>query len=484
MAAASGISVPTLSKALKTLAVRGVVVARPGAGIRLADKARRDSSTPGARNPTRARHRRSDEVAQLLRASIFSGELLRQPGDSLSIKTVRNRYGVSYPVARDALQALDSAGLLCRYARGYRRRRHHVPTQPSTVALIVRTRTPASYFTLSPRMQRWLSLIQTESADTRIRLHIVPVSHRRNARLPAARDLVRRAMQQSDRTPLLGCIVLADGFDDHYLTSLVAALRAARTDTAVLGDMSDYPIARAHSVPGVRFFAPANDADAGRAVALALMEAGHRHVAFVTDAPSAAWSSLRFDAAQQTISGAGGELLLVAPRMQDAREPQRQDVNREARTLFAALDRGGAHCFADVHQQDIDELTHAVLAMSRRLQVRPFFERAIRKLVEAKKVTGLITAHDQLGLECAHLLRSLGAPPPAVSLASFDNSFAAALDRIASYDFNLSETVTRAIEWLLWPNRAPSSVEGTPPILYAQGFLADRASVGDGPWQV
>lgn len=409
----------------------------------------------------------------------MAGELLGQTGESLALKTVRRRYGVSYPVARDALTRLEKHGLVYRFARGFRRRQHRATRQPSTLALIVRVSNPTSSLALSPRMQRWFFSIQSESARLRTRLAVVPVSHRQRPSLPSAREVVRQVLQQSGGVPLLGCIIVADGFRDRYLASLSSAASSVVDCVAVVGTTDEDPLTRSFAGSRLRFFAPARDVDAGRSVGLSLVDAGHRRVAFFTDSPPVTWSSRRFHAVRTMVAAAGGTVASIALPASPSSPPDRACVARHVDGLFSALEQSGAHWFANAHEHDSAEIVHAILAHDGRLRGRAALRTALRDIIQQKAATAIVAARDQLALECVHLLRALGVAVPegGVSLVSFDNSFAAAVEGVSSYDFNFVEAIRRATEWLLAPNRQPVWSDRDDTVAYAEGFLVDRGSI-------
>jgi hypothetical protein len=88
--------------------------------------------------------------------------------------------------------------------------------------------------------------------------------------------------------------------------------------------------------------------------------------------------------------------------------------------------------------------------------------------------TAVVCWNDACAVACRALLRKKKiAVPDDLSLVSFDDTSAASLDDITSYNFNESKVLLSMLDWVLWP----SVQRGNRVVPSPAGFITQRGTV-------
>jgi hypothetical protein len=110
----------------------------------------------------------------------------------------------------------------------------------------------------------------------------------------------------------------------------------------------------------------------------------------------------------------------------------------------------------------------------RAAQITASVQEAYRHVPRTLKPTAVVAFNDEVGVACLRILRSRGLRVPEdISVIAFDDTLAATLSDITSYNFNESRVMSSMLDWVLWPDRRRRrSIVGPP-----RGFVTQRRSM-------
>lgn len=467
----AGVSLGTMSKAVRRFRESGELLCVPGSGTYVARTAGGPRTQPCAPTVSRTHAKTGypwqgayGEMVGRLRNGRYP------PGTVLpSLKTLRAELGVSYPTLRKALDELRNRGIIQAHGRSYR-----VISPPShgfrhSIALVAGGLSPHGICIVDfERVTHDLRAIEKECRNRGVNLTIVVQNmtegdyrfylNGRHVDLTAG-FLTRHAF--------LGCIVCNLNMDADAARVTYERARHLRAPVVI------YDVSAGEVAPDARFF-PVIRTEAlgdtcGRKVGQYLIALGHKRIAYIAP-EKAQWSRSRL----RGLGGAAEDSVEDVTIHECGEDRYVQLTGGEQRYVESVLP-----AFRAVLAKNEDRFS-ALLARSlsvRQREMNAFvlrqqgyehdcrcFEQALR----LKGVTAWVCHNDPVALNALRFLRSKSiAVPDQLSIVGFDDVFESCEHRLTTYSFNpealaqsLVSTALDGPSHLKVPRDAASIIEG------------------------
>lgn len=415
LASRAGTSRSAMQRAVARLSAQGLIVARHGSGLALPGHS--PSSPPGER-------RRPEDLCASLERDILSGRL--PWGERIpSLKSLMGRYGASYRMLRRALEILAAEGALVRHRRSYRVRDRY-PKRNQIMYLF------AGVHLQNRPSPVHLHTLEQECARTNLRL-VVARQRWQGRRLVFDREDLFTADRLADT---IGFMVWTIGYDEQRCVELLGQLSRYRKPLAILDERHGYhrrriPFAGRH----VRCVVLAVREDEGETMGRYLLDRGHRRVLYVnhdlTEGHPPRLAGIRAVYTRAGLPGAVLEASLSEP-------------------VVAQQGPGSAHL------SGIDTGT---------------FDQEI----DREPVTAVVGYNDTVALAALNRLRQRHiAVPERISVVGFDDSHAASLAELTSYNFNHQGAIKLLVGHVI---TGPGGRTGDSGLVdRIEGYVTERAS--------
>jgi len=461
LAAAAGVSLVTMWRAVRRLCDEGVLRAAPRSGIRLADQARRppaDAAAPPRSEPASAE--------QVLATDLVRGTW--RPGTRLPpCKTLEHRYGVGFARLKRALARLADDGQLAKAGKGYTVVSHASTRQGGTLLLLCCRSSLPELSSITERIGALCAVLEQECCARSARLLVVNAER-------SGREVQRAVRLACQRSVALGYVVVPAGLSHD---ALQRALRYLARDTrpfCVLDPLGDQPLV-ARYAPPARGCLVTIDTHfrAGARVGRFLLERGHRRVAYISPYIRFDWCRDRFDGLRYSFARAGlnrGVAPITDATLENYGEIHSwisaqawyRSVRRHAQSIETIADRRFGvddHLLLDRHV--LPGLVNRFIDH----RVRPLFQTALRD----RGVSAWVVTNDMVALLA---LRFLGQRRDGhVAVVGFDGSPEASLHGLTSYSFNVAAVVHEGLNHVLGPGRGRRGR-----VVVVPGLLVERDS--------
>ncbi len=448
LARAAGVSINTLSAALRELEGQRRLSVRRGRGIFVTD-ANQAGQPPPAVAPLSAVTR----TAQRLRRELLTG-VLRDTESLPSMKELAFRYEVCHRSLRGAVERLVAEGVLDHCGRSYRVVR--VPARSSAaIACVV----DSTFATVTPGFQasrRYVEFIRTlEQRCQRhgLQFELVPYDGR-----PAAVVSSLRRMRSC-----LGVIIYRSGRLTPELPMLLSRLGSGFGSLAVHDDdggrvtLGLFPSSKpcAHNLLDIEH--------AGAHMGRYLVEMGHRRAVYISAFHDRSWSHLRFASLAEAFSAAGtdtavhllaadsrGGLRFTESARRDLRGTATQKLLTEAARLHEHLEQtlGPEHPLMHDPPALGSLIRNGLELRVLRNSLFPLFERALHEL----DATVWVGANDKTALVALHYLRERRVDVPGeISVVGFDDNLESMGAQLTTYNFDVPAAALAAFNHIVFP---------------------------------
>lgn len=421
-----------------------------------------------------------ESVAQRVWEDIVSGHFAR--GEILPpAKLLCERYGCSPATMRKALRMTEEQGYTRSHKRSYEISPSEAGNQRNTLVLISRGDSDNNCAFPSPLS--YGNMINLEHECSRHGLTLRHVAY------DAVRDrLVGKGEYSAfpDRIParrtILGVVVWSMALGETQLTRIFSALRRLRVPVAIydeMGIMAGIPVSQRPTRHCV--FAQHMSYRAGVKVAQACLALGHRRVAYISLARSAAVPDQRWCGLQHTFAsrGNGSEAVFIT-----SDEPRSARANRAVTERVLA--EIGARLHADMRRSSLDTRNSAALWDALHLQVGLIYRQLwalpilIGKFETAladDAISAWVLFNDDGTFRARNFLESCGKQVPGdLSLVGFDNSEMAYSNGLASYRFNNQALTSALVSYLLGADM-PSRFKSSPHTVDIDGEVLNHGSL-------
>lgn len=458
LARLAGVGRVTMWKAVRECSRRGLLEARPGAGIRVIGH--------GAQPPPLAaapRGTRYQKVKQALLDDISAGVYAH--GHELPpVPSLAQHNGVCQATVRKALAELELDGTITRVRRRYQ------------VSLASNIKARATVVVVQWVPQR-STLIALDSECNRLglrphNLSLVPLDTLLSA---------TRALHQRQADPVVGHIMVVTGGSPDQYRSVLRTLLPAGRPTAIIDESGDPALASLQGGRLLRVFSLSGHLHPGLLMGRHLLELGHRRIAYISAVHDSPWSQRRLEGLRQAFARAGipdGVLAFTHDGSDEhARTSRRATEDLEwlrSRLATSSTQRRTRLSEAlDITQDQLHWMIR-LAHLSRRNDA--LAEEALR----VPSVTAWVAASDIFALSCLRLARSHGVDVPGrLSIAGFDDTSQAFSEGLTSYNPDRQAAVQAALSFILGSSRAVWSRRAGY-VTEIPGYVTVRETTGGG----
>lgn len=429
LAAGAGVAPGTMLSVVRELRDEGVLRVSHGTGTTIVDGAPPPRRVgPATVSTGVSGGRKWDMLRRRIERDIVNGVFLT--GELLpTSKELMARYGVCEHTLRKALRALVGTQRIAWERTRYRvagRSRH--ATGGSSVVLIAAGDAGGHFRVVSPRTMEHMYILERECVRHGLRLVVLG--------LDPSRGLLRdysgagfRAEHVGRLGTVLGVVVWTIAMAPDAVRHLADGLSAARTPVCYLDESGEDNALKGLVPQRAVVYRMANNRTAGYDVGRALLDRGHREIAYVSPVHDAAYSRQRLGGLREAFTDAGvrggvrdivgaeSDLLAV----DDATAPADFIPRQAGGGMDAVSRRTGHELFTTARHETLHHATH----------------RLVSHATPPAACTAWVAPSDTVALACLDFLESSGRGVPGdVSVVGFDDSYTALLHRITSYNFN------------------------------------------------
>lgn len=428
----------TMLSAVRLLIDRGLLSSRHGSGIYLPGVPRSRTVPSVKRPPSRPGWKQVfDRLEHDIEYGLWS-DRIRPP----SVKELCAAYHICTRTMHKSIRLAIARNLV----RFERRRliicRAEPATAASHVALIAAGTPMLNHDRIDVRHITVLQNIELACAQRSLGVRTVLYGYRGQQMIPLDRQ---HPLDPQHLDSTLGFTVVTRGLSPSFCTSLLAALTRSGRPVALLDENG------AISVPGsanLRVFKFGYTQRCGEDMADYLIRLHHYRVAYVSLFHDQPWSRDRLSGLRERFTNAGLPDAVTAV------------TSPEDRTV-AAMPPGVYPGDAFMDRLRTDTAT----------------------LLTDRSITAWVTANDITGLACLQLLRTRRIDVPGeLTVTAFDNTFAALLNGLTSYDFSARAAAEAMIRFLVSPqwNARRDTRENTVEIA---GTVSERRTSAQAPAQ-
>ncbi|MBD3242246.1 MAG: GntR family transcriptional regulator, partial [Chitinivibrionales bacterium] len=309
MARASGVSVTTMSQAVRAAVTRGVLETnhKRGTTIRTLTPSPRRSTTAGRIGCAYQR------IARVLERDIAQG-IFTPHSLFPSCKELQERFHVSYRTAARALRQLVDRGALEPHGRTHRVRSPAAHEGRSTVVTFTRTLPPNQARSRSVELLRF---VQAECRRAGIRVRTIEYGFNapdRQSPMGVSAGYFRHLVA---RESVIGAMVWDMVLQPRTVRDILHQLGAFHLPVALLEEHGRYGGIVPHTSYPLRLFPLGCTADPARYTTRYLTALGHRRLGYVSPYHQAAWSRLRLEAVRAEVGRVLGDTGSVTAVLSD-----------------------------------------------------------------------------------------------------------------------------------------------------------------------
>jgi len=483
LAALAGVSHVTMQIAVRERAAAGALRTRQGSGLYVAGP---EQPQAGPVPTDAATGTAASRTAHRLELDIVSGR--HRPGTRLPLqKELCVAYGVGREAVRKALGQLEARSVVKADGAWYR----VLPPGrgPDASGTVVVTRAGASRDTVLPDTRHIDNVMTLESACVRANLGISTVFYNyAGTQLHPQGPGKAPPYPPRDLESVLGFAVYTRGLRSLGLAEHLRTLLGYGKPVAVLDEDGVY--AAGPGLPrrrNLRVFPIGFSIAAGEVVGRLLLKLGHRRIAYLDPFPAELWSQTRLAGLRRAFDAAGlpGAVVHVpvnTPPPSSVIDQSGRDLRGIALLMAAALDRGDS-VQAKV-ARTIVERNAGVLAVhleewygeeSLVEVVTPVLD----SLRQRQDITAYAAANDAVAIAAIRHLEGKGVRvPDGISVAGFDDGYAAQAFGLTSYNFNSVAAVQAMVDFIVDPGWRPLAGAARNCVVEVAGFVKERRTTG------
>jgi DNA-binding LacI/PurR family transcriptional regulator/DNA-binding transcriptional regulator YhcF (GntR family) len=474
LAANSEVSRVTMHKAVKALAQKGIVSAKPGRGI-IVGKFKSQKAMVARVAPRQRRAKsRAQNVGRRIAAAIVEG---RFPANGIlpTIKELCHEFGTGYQTMNTALGYLETGQWIELYKKRFRIRQTPLDRSREYVVLVL-SKSFFDFLTTSYAGFRFASFSQhvTKECSVRRLKFVTMVFDDRFSREDI--DVLDKAY---------GFILWTEFFDPDKLRQVAGSLLACKRHLVLFGDDLEFPALgypQTYPQSHLIHLVGTSDVKAGYHVGQYLLARGHRKVFFAAPhyADDARLRGLRQAFRDANMSEDKVLCRFGADPNQVLRESRLSALRGEITADLAAIDDVQRH-MSSLNDRTIvhDQIISQTKEWGHRLWLK---DQSLNLFYEAsldKSITAWVCWDDYVAVFSAMFycgFRNLKIPQD-VSIVGFNNQIEAEMNRLTSYDFNISSAVGRMFEIFSRPTIVRGSRPRCNTVEEVSGFVAERRSV-------
>ncbi|MBD3242154.1 MAG: GntR family transcriptional regulator [Chitinivibrionales bacterium] len=464
-----GLSRVTVHRAIRRLAVRGLLSVEPHRGVHINQVAAPLAPHEVESAPSLSHPPRWQQIRDTLEAHLAVG--VYAPGATLpSAKLFCREFGAARVTVVRALGALAQQGRLEPFGRGYRVRRSCAGALGASIAVIAASSEMTWLAQATPRSAEFWRCLQQECHHRRLNTRVVSATE--------ALGRGARSIGALTESGALGFVLLPLAIPADRLRVLVSALCSTARQVSVLDETDSLRSAQVRVESRLlQHISMATTDASGRAVGTFLADLGHRSVAFVTGLPEEPNSVRRMEGVSAALTE-----VVSSGRVYPAHPDPPLHVERTLNALPAyaryrdAVLRHSAVFMRQVAGRErevpVDDFTWPLARCEiEKRAYRPVFTRLL-----AEPATAWVCFSDELGLRALEFLRERRvAVPRRLSVVGFDDTLAALSAGLTSYNFNVPAVVNAMLEHILSPRTRHGKRGGH---IEIPGMVMARASSG------
>lgn len=463
MACNAGVNSATIAKAVARYVQRGILSAKPGAGIRI--------TTPGvAFAPPVAVHESAwKNIRTTLTDDITAGNLHPFPRR----KELCTRFKAGYRTINRALTALVEAGVLTSRGRSFTLNETAPSDRGGTILMAVHSEDVGHLVHYTNRSPDLWRMLDHECVRRNLNLRLASFS-----RILDSTDATR-LVRSLGISNLLGHIILLNSIDSS-LVQVVDMLAAAGKP---VGLFQEYEPETMNTTPGmrrnVRTISIATDREGGRRIAQHLIALGHRRIAYFMYGNADVWAVRRYHGVLDAAESAGTQVRIRCFELNPGQGIFQTQSTLLSQEMIAQVRVaiGGIGKRINPHSPGLDstishELERYVITEHVQAVAEPGFHTALKDTA----ITAWITMSDELGFAALNFLTRNGKKPGTdISVAGFDDVLRSFGTGFTSYNFNITAAVQEVLRFILvksWRTGQTRRYVSVP------GFVVARASTG------
>jgi DNA-binding LacI/PurR family transcriptional regulator len=446
MAKAAGVSVPTMTKALRVLSRKGIIKTAPKKkGITI--------NLEFTSLPSYQKNRSSLPKWQYLIRRIEEEIIPHLTNASSlipSLKELSNRFGVSHKTLQKSLIQLEKIGRLQKFKKGYRVHPQFSVSGKRKIIAVLQDTFATDFLRVRPIYYDLLHILEMICAHNNLLLDFLLYTEDGAVDNHSFKSICSRPDE------ILGFIVIA-GADEHF--PVFHLLHPTAKPVSVLD--AETPDVRFPFLGSSRFkvFQLAMSADAGSKTAYFLKDRGHKHIAYLSIWHEWEWSQIRLEGILNVYDRLGPDFS-VTPVCISIRNYYK-DHKYYNRLV--------------VKQNQYDPFR--VGYISNRLALKQPIEEICRKALENKEITAWIAANDYIALNCIDYLKKRKiAVPGDISIIGFDDIFESINYQLTTYNFNSYALIHSMYNFLSDSQHSGSPTKQTA-MEVCDGYIVERKTV-------
>ncbi|MBD3239827.1 MAG: GntR family transcriptional regulator [Chitinivibrionales bacterium] len=456
----------SVTRAIAQLRTMGIVATRPGRGTLLLRNP--DSGIDTDRLPADTGSRqRWQQVRSAIRTAVING---RYPAGAMlpGSKELTAEYGVCFRTLRKATASLCREGVL-----GVNRKHLYVtPISPSsgphTVVLLARMARERALEHMPERSLVLLRELEHVCSLSNLRLVIVPCDYVSGSLVPLKPELLT---PRAHHGSVLGYIVWALAMDEFDVVRFALDRAAAGARVAVLDDTGSIDLTPLYRFrQSVLVVSMAISSRCGLLTGRYLMNRGHRRLAYVSSSSTGLHTMRRLDG----LRSAGRELDPTAsvPHVNIGFDTDDELRPFSITDVISAIRDRRLRDAVRTHTGRIGAtLTDSLLLEHARAP--------LTRLLRDNDATCWVAADDRTACACLDFLAAAHvAVPDRLSVVGFDDTTAATLHNLDSYNFNY-RAVTNAMVSFVAGHSPGTHERGRSGPVEIDGTVVARGSVGD-----
>jgi hypothetical protein len=331
----------------------------------------------------------------------------------------------------------------------------------------------------SPRTEDLLRALQNECARTNTHLVMYTVSPRdgRIHTLIGGGGPLRIPVHPSSWQSYFGFLIWRTGIRDSDLWDIVRRLSIFKKPIAILDETGDARVPVTIGGRGrIAIYKVGCTATPGEEMGKHLLRLGHRRVAYISPVHATLWSQRLLAGLAGAFEAAGIEGGVMPCTLERLRVEEQQSGRVTARETVDLLLRSGGGGWARnrvARSRAAGRLRFHVSAALNRLALHRTLVPLLEKALSDSAVTVWVTT-GAAALECLDFLEERGKRVPQdISVAAFDDTVEASLEKLTSYNFNPPAVVHSMLGHVM-QSRAQRGVPREPKTVEIQGFVNRR----------
>jgi DNA-binding LacI/PurR family transcriptional regulator/DNA-binding transcriptional regulator YhcF (GntR family) len=465
----AGVALVTMQKAAKELHEEGCLVVRPGSGIRVRLQG---ESQPQETIPVSLKSWKhvENELMKRIAQSFYRDGVLIPPFKKLCLE-----FGVGYESVKKAVESLVHAGMLQRSGRKYRVPSIASSRQGSSILLILSgydRKEVGLDDQFLPRVGQCLHTVETECLKAGLRLYIV-VFHMKDYLFYHKDSRIELTTAFLEQRQILGVMYWPIGTNEEMFHEVMKRISGCKLPVTTVFE-SPVAIPAAHP-PVFKCYSMSIDAAPGEIAGRYLYRLGHRDIAYV-EVSTSEWSSRRFEGLGKVFGPATSSSVTPYTMTGLADENPRADDNSMTERIQTFIRDMLHRSDASIEQDEINMLRHKISTALHlellREKLLPFLD----MVAANRRHTAWVCQNDFIALIALQYLAHKRIPvPETLSVMGFDDTRAARVEGLTSYNFNMSAFVQNMLEYILHINRFKDHSLKAP--MTFEGVIIERFSV-------